>query len=129
MITSLQLAFGMTLFAAASSLIVAGLISDIAAETAVFFSALLATGNALSALLLSHIGGTRQSTKAFFGAVLGGMLFRMAATLAGFWIGLKILLLPAIALAVALLTYTGLFIAAEVSLWSRQDFSRRVQAS
>jgi hypothetical protein len=119
----------MTLFAAASSLIVAGLMPNLAAETAVFFSALLATGNALCALLLSHIGGTRRSTKAFFGAVLGGMLFRMTATLAGFWFGLKILLLPAVTFAVALLAYTGLFIAAEVSLWSRQDFSRRVQAS
>ena len=36
---------------------------------------------------------------------------------------------PAGPFAVALLTYTGLFIAAEVSLWSRQDFSRRVQTS
>jgi hypothetical protein len=57
------------------------------------------------------------------------MLFRMAATLGGFWIGLQILLLPAGPFAVALLTYTGLFIAAEVSLWSRQDFSTRVQTS
>lgn len=119
----------MTLFAAVSSLAAAGLISDLSAETAIFFSALLATGNALCALLLSHIGVTRRTTKAFFGAVLGGMLFRMAATLIGFMVGLKILLLPATTFAVALLAYTGLFIAAEVSLWSRQDFSRRVQAS
>ena len=129
MITSLQLAFGLTLFAAVSSLVAAGLTSDLAAETAIFFSALIATGNALCALLLSHVGATRRSTKAFFGAVLGGMLFRMGATLAGFFIGLKLLLLPAATFAVALLLYTGLFIAAEVSLWSRQDFSRRVQAS
>lgn len=128
MITSLQLAFGMTLFAAASSLIAAGLTSDTAAETAVLFSALLATGNALVALLFSHIGATRTSTKAFFGAVLGGMLFRMGTTLAGFVIGLKVLLLPAITFAAALLTYTGLFIAAEVALWTRQNFHPRVQS-
>ena len=119
----------MTLFAAVSSLVVAGLLSDLSAETAVFLAAFLATGNALCALLLSHIGVNRRSTKAFFGAILGGMLFRMAATLGGFWIGLQILLLPAGPFAVALLTYTGLFIAAEVSLWSRQDFSTRVQTS
>jgi hypothetical protein len=129
LITSLQLAFGMTLFAAVSSLIAAGLASDVSAETAIFFSALLATGNALCALLLSHIGSTTRTTKAFFGAVLGGMLFRMAATLIGFVIGLQVLLLPPVTFAVALLTYTGLFIAAEVSLWSRQNFSSRVQTS
>ena len=67
--------------------------------------------------------------KTFFGAVLGGMLFRMGATLAGFVIGLKVLLLPPAALATALLTYTGLFIGAEVMLWSRQDFSPRIQPS
>jgi branched-subunit amino acid ABC-type transport system permease component len=128
LITSLQLAFGMTLFAAASSLIAVGLTSDTAAETAVLFSALLATVNALLALWLSHIGATRTSTKAFFGAVLGGMLLRMGTTLAGFVIGLKVLLLPAMAFAAALLTYTGLFIAAEVTLWSRQSFSPRVQS-
>lgn len=119
----------MTLFAAASSLIAAGLTSDVSAETAVFFSALLATGNALCALFLSHVGATRRTTKAFFGAVLGGMIFRMAATLIGFIVGLKVLLLPAATFSVALLAYTGIFIAAEVSLWSRQDFSRRVQTS
>jgi hypothetical protein len=119
----------MTLFAAVSSLATAALTSDVSVETAVFFSALLATGNALCALVLSHIGMTRRSMRVFLGAVLGGMLFRMAATLIGFVVGLKILLLPASALAVALLTYTALFIAAEVSLWSRRDFSTRVQAS
>ncbi len=118
----------MTLFAAASSLIAVRLTSDTAAETAVLFSALLATVNALVALLLSHLGSTRTSTKAFFGAVLGGMLLRMGATLAGFVIGLKVLLLPSITFAAALLTYTGLFIAAEVALWSRQSFSPRVQS-
>ena len=100
--TSLQLAFGLTLFAASSCLIAARLTADPAAETAVVFSALLATVNALCALLLSHVGATRRSTKAFFGAVLGGMLLRMGATLAGFMIGLKVLLLPPAALAVGL---------------------------
>ena len=129
MITSLQLAFGLTLFAASSCLIAARLTADPGAETAVVFSALLATVNALCALLLSHVGATRRSTKAFFGAVLGGMLFRMGATLAGFMIGLKVLLLPPAALAAALLAYTGLFTAAEVAWWTRQNFNPRVQTS
>ncbi len=119
----------MTLFAAASCLLAARLTPDQPAQTAVLFAALLATVNAMCALLLSHIGATRRSTKAFFGAVLGGMLFRMGVTLAGFMIGLKVLLLPPAALAAALLTYTGLFTGAEVMLWSRQDFSRPVQTS
>lgn len=127
--TSLQLAFGLTVFSALSCLVASKLTSDAAVETTVFFSALLATVNALCALLLSRVGMMRSSTKAFFGAVLGGMLFRMAATLVGFMIGLKVLLLPPATFAAALLTYTGLFITAEVSLWSRQDFSGRIQTS
>ena len=119
----------MTIFAAASCLVATRLTSDRAAETAVLFSALLATANALCALLFSHFGARRRSTKAFFGAVLGGMLLRMGTTLTGFVIGLKILLLPAVTFAVALLAYTGLFIAAEIALWSRQNFSPRVQSS
>lgn len=129
MVTSLQLASGMTVFAVASCFVASRLTSDTAAFTAVFFSAILATVNALCALLLSHIGATRRSLKAFFGAVLGGMLFRIAATLAGFMIGLKVFLLPPGIFAAALLTYTGLFMAAEVSLWSRTDFPRRIQTS
>ena len=123
------MAFGITVFAAASCLLATRLIPDSAASTAVLFSALLATANALLALLLSHVGLSRSSTKAFFGAIIGGMFFRMAATLAGFVAGLKVLLLPPAALTAALLTYTGLFMAAEVALWSWQDFSGRTQAS
>ena len=40
-------------------------------------------------------------------------VLRMAATLIGFMIGLQVLLLPPVTFAVALLTYTGLFLAAE----------------
>ena len=119
----------MTLFAAASCLMATRLTANTEAETAVLFSAVLATANALCALLLSHYSASRQSTKGFFGAVFGGMVFRTGATLIGFGIGLKLLLLPPVALAASLLTYTALFTAAEVALWSGQDFSRRVQTS
>ena len=44
-------------------------------------------------------------------------------------VGIKVLLLPALPFAVALLTFTGVFTAAEVTLWSRQNFSPRVQPS
>jgi len=119
----------MTAFSAASCLIVAGLSSDRASELAVFFSALLATLNALCALLLSHLGSKRGSMKAFFGAVFGGMVLRMGTTLGGLLVGVKVLLLPALPFAVSLLTFTAVFTAAEVALWSKQNFSLRVQAS
>ena len=119
----------MTLFSAVGCLVVALLTSDRAAETAVLVSALIATGNGLCALLLTHLGSKRGSMKAFFGAIFGGMALRMGTTLAGLLIGVKVLLLPALPLAVALLTFTGLFTAAEVTLWSRQKFSPRVQPS
>ncbi len=92
-------------------------------------SALIATGNGVCALLLTHIGSRRGSMKAFFGAVFGGMALRMGTTLMGLLVGIKVLLLPALPFAVALLAFTGVFKAAEVTLWSRQSFSPRVQPS
>jgi hypothetical protein len=119
----------MAVFAAATCLVALSLTSDPAAETAFLLSALLAVLNGLSSLLLSHIGARRSSTKGFFGAVFGGMVLRMATTLAGFVMGVKVLLLPAVPFALALLILTGVFTIAEVALWSRQDFSPRVQPS
>jgi hypothetical protein len=119
----------MTLFAALGSLLAALFAPDQAFATAVLLSALLATGNSLLALLLSHVGSRQSSTKAFFGAVLGGMILRMGVTLGGFVVGLKVLLLPAAPLASALLAFTACFTAAEVTLWSRQNFSPKVQLS
>jgi hypothetical protein len=129
LISSLQLAFGMTAFSAVCCLVVASLTSDRGAETAVLVSALIATGNGVCALLLTHIGSRRGSMKAFFGAVFGGMALRMGTTLMGLLVGIKVLLLPALPFAVALLAFTGVFKAAEVTLWSRQSFSPRVQPS
>ena len=88
------MAFGMTLFAAASCLMVMRLTIDPGAQTAVLYSAVLATGNGLCALFLSHSGARRQSTKDFFRAVFGGMFLRTGATLIGLVVGLKFLLLP-----------------------------------
>src|SRR5262245_47489830 len=75
--SSLQLAFAMTAFAAVSCVIVAGFTSDAAAVRAVLLSAGIAVFNALCALLLTHLGSLADSTKGFFGAVLGGMVLRM----------------------------------------------------
>jgi hypothetical protein len=127
--TPLHLALGMTVFAAASCVLVLGLSEDRGAETAVLFSALLATVNGIGALALSHFGARWSSTKAFFGAVFGGMVLRMGLTLAGFVIGLKVLDLPEVPLAAALLTFTALFTAAETAVWSKQNFSPRVPQS
>ncbi len=123
------MALAITLFAGASGFGIAGLTDNGAIVSAVRFSALVATMNALSALWLTHLGGRRRSTRAFFGAVLGGMLFRMTATLVGFVVGLRLLALPTAALAAALLSYTLLFTGIEIALWSRQSFSPQVRLS
>jgi len=127
--TSLHLAFAMTVFAAASCVLAVGFSTDRGAETSVLFSALLATVNGIGALALSHLGSRWSSTKAFFGAVFGGMVLRMGLTLAGFVIGLRVLHLPEAPFAAALLTFTALFTAAETAVWSRQNFSPRVPQS
>ncbi|MBP6704153.1 MAG: hypothetical protein KBH14_02935 [Vicinamibacteria bacterium] len=127
--SSLQMAFGMTTFAVASCLVVAGFTADPGPLAAVQLAALIATFNGVGALVLSHVGATRSTNAGFFGAVFGGMVLRMGTTLAGLLIGVKILLLPAVPFAVALLTFTALFTAAEVALWSRQNFSPKVQLS
>jgi branched-subunit amino acid ABC-type transport system permease component len=119
----------MTAFAAFSCVIAAGLTSDAAAERAVLLSAGIAVFNALCALLLTHLGSLAGSTKGFFGAVFGGMVLRMGTTLAGLLVGIKVLLLPALPFAVSLLAFTAVFTAAELTLWSRQNFSPRVQPS
>jgi branched-subunit amino acid ABC-type transport system permease component len=123
------MAFGMACFSGVCCLIVAASTSDGPSELAVLLSALIATSNGLCTLWLSHLGSKGGSMKAFFGAVFGGMVLRMGTTLAGLLIGIKVLLLPALPFAAALLSFTGVFTAAEVTLWSRQNFSPRVQHS
>ena len=123
------MAFGMTAFAAMSCLVVGGVLADPGALAAVQLAALIATFNGVGALVLSHVGASRATNLGFFGAVFGGMVLRMGTTLAGLLIGVKILLLPAVPFAVALLAFTALFTVAEVALWSRQNFSPKVQLS
>lgn len=123
------MAFGITAFAAVSCLVAAGFVADPGARAAVQLAALIGAFNGVGALVLSHVGAGRPTNAGFFGAVFGGMVLRMATTLAGMLIGVKILLLPAVPFAVALLAFTAVFTAAEVALWSRQNFSPKVQLS
>jgi hypothetical protein len=89
----------------------------------------LATLNAVSAVALASIGSGARTTKAFFSAVFGGMVFRMATTLVGILAAVKMFELPAVPFVVTLLAATALFTAAETVVWSRWNFSPRVQAS
>lgn len=127
--SSLQTAFGMALLGGISGLTATRTFGDSATGNAVAAAASLATFNGLSALALAGVGARQASTKGFFAAVFGGMVLRMAMTLAGFLAGVKLLLLPATSFAVALLVFSGLFTAAEIALWSRQNFSPRTQLS
>lgn len=129
MITPLQLALGMPALSFASYLVTMGLTEDRAIRGAVLFAALIATANGLCALALSRVGAGRQSMKAFFRAIFGGMVVRMGTTLVGFAIGLKVLLLPVVPFAAALLMLTFLFTAAELAVWSRQDFAPKAHRS
>lgn len=119
----------MALLAGICGLAATRIFSDGATGNAVAAAASLAAFNGLSALALAGVGARQASTKAFFSAVFGGMVLRMATTLAGFLAGVKLLLLPATPFAVALLVFSGLFTAAEIALWSRQNFSPRTQLS
>ena len=129
MITPLQLALGMPALSFASYLVTMGLTEDRAIRGAVLFAALIATANGLCALALSRVGAGQQSMKAFFRAIFGGMVVRMGTTLVGFAIGIKVLLLPVVPFAAALLMLTFLFTAAELAVWSRQDFAPKAHRS
>lgn len=119
----------MALLAGICGLAATRIFPDGATGNAVAAAASLAAFNGLSALALAGVGARQVSTKAFFSAVFGGMVLRMATTLAGFLLGVKLLLLPIPPFAVALLVFSGLFTAAEIALWSRQNFSPRTQIS
>ncbi len=127
--TTTQLAVGTFALGALSCLAVISRTDDAATKVAVALAAVIATTNALCALGLARLGAGQPSTKAFFGAVFGGMFLRMTTALGGFAIGLRVLALPAAPFAGALLVYTVFFMALEVAAWSRQDFSPGVQAS
>ena len=88
------------------------------ARLAVAFGAALASLNTLAAHAL--VGwAEHRSTKAFMGAVLGGMVGRLALMLAAVVAGVLGLGLPRLPLVVSLLAYFGLFLAIELAVQHR----------
>jgi hypothetical protein len=86
---------------------------------AVAFGAGLAVVNTLAAHALV-LWSSRRSTNAFLGAVLGGMVGRMALMLAAVVVGVLLLGLPKIPLAASLLSYFVLFLFMELSILHRR---------
>lgn len=88
------------------------------ARAAAAYGAALATLNTLAAhaLVTWSVG---RSTKAFLGAVLGGMVGRFALMLAAVVVGIVGLGLPRLPLAFALLAYFALFLVVELAVQQR----------
>lgn len=87
--------------------------------TAVAFGAALATLNTLVAHALVE-WSERRSTKVFLGAVLGGMVGRLALMLGAVVVGVLVLDLPRVPLVVSLLGYFALFQMLELRLQHRR---------
>lgn len=92
--------------------------ADAAARVAIFFGAALATLNTLAAHGLVS-WSERRSTQAFFAAVLGGMLGRMAFMLAALVLGVLVLDLPRLPLVASMLGYFTLFLVLELTVQQR----------
>ncbi len=118
----------LVLAVAAATLVAAALVvpRGTPALTAVAFGAALATLNTLAAHAL--VGWSeRRSTKVFLGAVLGGMVGRMALMLAAVLVGILVLGLPQLPLVVSLLGYFVLFLVLELTVQHR--YAGRVVAT
>jgi hypothetical protein len=92
-------------------------------------AALLGSGIAAANTLLAYattVWAERRSTKVFLGAVLGGMLGRMALMLLAVVLAVIGLGLPKVPLAVSLLGYFVVFLVIELSLLHRKT-SRRAE--
>jgi len=110
----------LVLFTAAATLAAIGLVApaDGALRAAILFGALVATANTLASHgLVAWSAG--RSTHAFFGAVLGGMVGRMALMLGAVVAGVLLLGLPRVPLVVSLLSYFGLFLVMELTVQHR----------
>jgi hypothetical protein len=116
------------LLVAAATLAALGLVVPVEtkARAAIVFGALLAILNTLVAHSLVS-WSERRSTPAFFGAVLGGMVGRMAVMLAAVITGVLLLGLPRLPLVVSLLAYYTLFLVMELTVQHRH--TRRTAAT
>ena len=110
----------LVLLTGAATLSLVGLVApaDAALRAAILFGALLATLNTLATHALVAWSDGR-STQAFFGAVLGGMVGRMALMLAAVVAGVLALGLPRLPLVVSLLSYFSLFLVMELAVQHR----------
>ena len=89
------------------------------------FGAALAVANTVLAHALV-LWSARRSTNAFLGAVLGGMVGRMALMLGAVVAGVLLLGLPKLPLAVSLLSYFVLFLVMELSILHRRTTPARL---
>jgi hypothetical protein len=110
----------LVLLVAAATLAAVGLVvpTETRARAAILFGAVLAILNTLVAHALVS-WSERRSTPAFFGAVLGGMVGRMAVMLAAVIAGVLLLGLPRLPLVVSLLAYYTLFLVMELTVQHR----------
>jgi len=108
------------LLVAAATLAAVGLAvpAETKARAAILFGAVLAILNTLAAHALVS-WSERRSTPAFFGAVLGGMVGRMALMLGAVVAGVVLLELPRLPLVVSLLGYYTLFLVMELTVQHR----------
>jgi hypothetical protein len=88
-------------------------------RAAAAFGGTLAVANTVAAHALVR-WSSRRSTNAFLGAVLGGMVGRMALVLAALVAGVRGLGLPRLPLAFSLLSYFVLFLVLELTILHRR---------
>ena len=117
---SLQRYSTLVVMIAAATLAAAALVlpSETSVRSAVVFGAVLATLNTVAAHALVA-WSERRSTKVFLGAVLGGMVGRMALLLGAVVAGVLGLDLPRLPLVASLLGYFMLFLVLEITLQHR----------
>ncbi len=90
------------------------------------FGAALALANTVLAHALV-LWSSRRSTNAFLGAVLGGMVGRMALMLGAVVAGVLLLGLPKLPLAASLLSYFVLFLVMELAILHRRTTPARLE--
>jgi hypothetical protein len=97
------------------------------ARAAVLLGAALAAANTIAAFTLT-VWSMGRSANVFLGAVLGGMVARMGVMLAAFAAAAKLFSVPALPLAVSVLSYFVAFLVFELVVLHRRTSSPRVPA-
>lgn len=97
------------------------------ARAAVLLGAALAAANTIAAFVLA-VWSMGRSPNVFLGAVLGGMVARMALMLSAFAVAAKGFGVPAVPLAVSVLSYFVAFLVFELLVLHRRTSSPGVTA-